>query len=157
MHISSVSAVFLENDGKYLLMKRGADRRMFPNVWGAVGGGARDDELASPETTVLREIYEETGIERERIFDLRLRYVHIKRYSDCVVTHYIFFGRTDKHALGVTDEGTLHWIARDEVTEREYTAVIRAIVRHYFAVGEGADEVYLVGENGDVNTISSLG
>lgn len=43
-------------------------------MWGGVGGHSEPNELNSPKTTCLREIYEETDIEENDFQNIDLRY-----------------------------------------------------------------------------------
>jgi 8-oxo-dGTP diphosphatase len=61
MNIRILSGAFIIEGNDYLLMKRADTKRIAPGMWGGVGGHAEPDELNSPRTTCLREIYEETG------------------------------------------------------------------------------------------------
>ncbi|MHA1947782.1 MAG: NUDIX domain-containing protein [Candidatus Hodarchaeales archaeon] len=46
---------------RILLLRRSSDLEFAPNIWDDVGGRMRD--LETPEDTLQREIYEETGIQ----------------------------------------------------------------------------------------------
>jgi 8-oxo-dGTP diphosphatase len=84
------AGAFLKNDGCYLLMKRSPERKISPNVWSCVGGHMETYELNDPIKTCLREIKEETGITEEYIYNLRLRYIIIRRYKYNKAKLYIF-------------------------------------------------------------------
>jgi 8-oxo-dGTP diphosphatase len=85
------AGAFLKNSGCYLLMKCSSKRKIAPNVWSCIGGHMETYELNDPIKTCLREIKEETGITGEHIFNLKLRYIIIRRYKETIRQNYIYF------------------------------------------------------------------
>jgi 8-oxo-dGTP pyrophosphatase MutT (NUDIX family) len=57
-------AVIVNNDNKFLLLKRGKEAPWMPSKWSLVGGGIEKDE--SPQQAIEREILEETGLEMKK-------------------------------------------------------------------------------------------
>ena len=125
------AGAFLKNDGKYLLMLRSSNREIAPNVWSCIGGHMETYELNDPMETCLREIKEETGISKENIFDLELRYIIIRQYKNIIRQNYIYFGETNVTTLLETNEGTLYWISENELLKKEYTKTYMEMIRHY--------------------------
>ena len=70
------SGAFLINDNRYLLLKRSSTRSIAPNLWSCVGGHMENHEINNPLEACIREIDEETGIKKENIFELKLRYIN---------------------------------------------------------------------------------
>ncbi len=56
----AVKGIIQRNDGKILVVKRGATDDHLPSVWETPGGGMDAEEL--PQNALLREIQEETGL-----------------------------------------------------------------------------------------------
>ena len=122
---------FLKRGSKYLLMKRAANKEVAPGVWACVGGKFEPQELNDPLAACLREVYEETGIPAERIFNLKLRYIILRRAKDTIRQSYIYFGETDVEEVIDTNEGSLHWVPEEDLLNREYTKTFAAMMRHY--------------------------
>lgn len=142
------SVAFLKRNGQYLLMKRAMGRKIAPGIWSGIGGHADPEELNSPLSTCLREIFEETGITQNHIFKLELRYIIIRRADDVIRQNYVYFGETDVSDVTDTEEGTLHWIPEAELLEREFTKTYDAMLKHYIKVSdENAPVVVGVAEN----------
>ena len=86
-------------------------------------------EINDPLTACYREIEEETGI--TEIDSLRLLYIVTRRSRDEIRQNYIFFGETTQTNIAQTDEGTLHWVPKEELLCREYTKSFAAMLKHY--------------------------
>ena len=134
-------------DGKFLLMKRAPNRKIAPGIWSCPGGHIEPEEFDDPQSACLRELQEETGITADRIFDLTLRYVIIRRWRDILRHNYIYFGRTDAEETIETREGTLHWVSRSELLDREFTQTFGAMLRHYIFTPEPDKVIVGVAEN----------
>lgn len=55
-----VSNIFIDEQGRLLLMKRSDQSKMFPDYWGLVGGYIEPGE--TPEEAAIREAKEEIGV-----------------------------------------------------------------------------------------------
>jgi 8-oxo-dGTP diphosphatase len=141
--LQNSAGAFLKNDGYYLLMKRSPERKIAPNLWSLVGGHMETYELNDPIKTCLREIEEETGIQKGNIYNLKLRYIIIRRYKNIIRQNYIYFGETDKTDLIKTEEGTLHWIAENELLDKEYTKTYKEMMKHYIQTPDPKERVVI--------------
>jgi 8-oxo-dGTP diphosphatase len=141
--LQNAAGAFLKHNGYYLLMKRSAERKIAPNVWSCIGGKMETCEINDPLGTCLREIKEETGIPKENIYNLKLRYIIIRRYKNIIRQNYIYFGETDKNDLIKTDEGTLHWISEEELLEKEYTKTYIEMMKHYIKTPDPKERVVI--------------
>ena len=61
----NVSSTFAEYKGKVLLMKRSRKVRTYKGFWGVASGYVEKDE--TPPQTALKELYEETGITKDKV------------------------------------------------------------------------------------------
>ena len=129
--LQNSSGAFLKNGTKYLLMKRSPNRNIAPNLWSCIGGHMEKDELNNPLEACFREIQEETGIKRENIFNIKLRYLVIRQYNNIIRQNYVYFGDTDIMEYINTEEGTLHWVNEEDLLTKEYTKTYTEMVKHY--------------------------
>ena len=135
------AGAFLKNNGKYLLMLRSSNREIAPNVWSCIGGHMETNELNDPMETCLREIKEETGITKDHIYNLKLRYIIIRQYRNVIRQNYIYYGETDTTELLETDEGSLHWIYENELVEKEYTKTYTEMMRHFIKTPDPEERI----------------
>jgi len=103
---------FVQHGNNVLLMKRAAHRRVFPNCYNGVGGHIERDE--SPYQAIVREIEEETGLTVENV---RLRGIHnIDAGGESGIIMFVFTAQSQTaNFIDPGDEGTLHWIASEDV------------------------------------------
>ncbi len=107
---------FILKGDDILLMKRAANRRVFPNRYNGVGGHIERGE--DPYTSAKREILEETGLEVE---SLQLRAIYnIDAGEDTGIILFVFTGTSQSRVVSHnTEEGTLHWIPQNEILNLE--------------------------------------
>jgi len=139
--LQNSSGAFLMNNDKYLLMLRSPTREIAPNIWSLVGGHMENNEINDPMETCFREIMEETGIQRENIFDLKLRYIIIRQYKNIVRQNYIYFGKTNITEVFDTEEGTLHWIQEKELLNKVYTKTYTEMMKHYIETPDPMERI----------------
>jgi len=125
------TAAFLRNNGKILLLKRSASKKIAPNVWAGVGGHMEAHEINNPLAACYREIEEETGITQCQISGLTLLYILIRRSVDEIRQTYFYLGETVQTDVIQTDEGELFWIPENELMNREFTQTFTAMLYHH--------------------------
>jgi 8-oxo-dGTP diphosphatase len=132
MKFRNIATAFLMNDGEMLLMERSITNKRMPGFWYGVGGHIEPEEMNNPLAAAQREIYEETGLERDNIEDLHLKYILMRMEGDETVINYLYFGKTKTRCVVQNDEGTLHWIPKGQVTNRRFIDVLKLALDHYF-------------------------
>jgi 8-oxo-dGTP diphosphatase len=98
---------FIRNGDDILLMKRAANKRIFPNLYNGLGGHIERDE--DPLTGAKREILEESGLS---VQNLRLRAIYnIDAGQETGILLFVYLGESDSREITVeTEEGRLEWI-----------------------------------------------
>lgn len=132
MKFRNIATAFLMNKDDVLLMERSETNKRMSGFWYGVGGHIEPEEINDPYSAVLREIYEETGLKKDNVENLKLKYMLLRREGDETVINYLYFGRTNTRAILQNDEGTLHWIPKAEVMNRKFIDVLKLALEHYF-------------------------
>ena len=131
---------FVFNGEDVLLMKRASNRRVFPNRYNGVGGHIERSE--DPYTGAKREILEETGLS---VGELRLRFVYNIDAGD--VTGIMLFVFTCvsqvRDVLPDQNEGTLHWIPREEVLNLDLVDDLPIILPRIFNMKADAQPLFV--------------
>ncbi len=105
------SLVYVEKDGKYLMLHRVKKQNdLNKDKWLGVGGKFEFGE--SPEQCALREVYEETGLTLE---SLRYRGIVTFVYGDITEYMHLFTSDVFSGELKDCEEGTLEWIDKSLV------------------------------------------
>ena len=157
------SGGFLVCKNKVLMMKRGLHKKLAPGLWAGVGGHMDLADITDPRAldlaaTCYREAYEEAGIGKSDIFNLRLRYVAIRKDMDEIRIHHNHIGEVEtEFQLPPCSEGELHWVDKSGILGLPMTTHIKEIMAHWLA-NPHADGVYLVAVNGtnDAATVLPL-
>lgn len=133
MKFRNIATAFLMNKDDVLLMERSETNKRMPGFWYGVGGHIEPEEINDPYSAVIREIYEETGLKKDNVENLKLKYMLLRREKDETVINYVYFGRTNTRNVLQNDEGTLHWIPKEEAMNRKFIDVLKLALKHYFA------------------------
>src|SRR6266581_2683938 len=100
-----------------LLLRRSADKKLFPNLITGIGGAVElaMGEGAELEAAVLRELEEETRIHRGSLSNLRLRLTSVLRRDDTLVVLLWYIGNLEQIPSDLScSEGELRfWPAGD--------------------------------------------
>ena len=134
---------FLNNDEDYLLLLRSPDKKILPNTWSYIGGHMEKKELNDPLKTCLREIKEETGIDRKEIYNIKLRYIIFNQHNNIIWQSYIYFGETNSRKLIKTNDGILHWIPKNELLNKKYSKEYMEMMKHFINTSDIKNSVYI--------------
>lgn len=130
---------FVLNGDDVLLMKRAAHKRIFPNRYNGVGGHIERDE--DPLTSARREILEETGL---TVKQMRLCAVYnVDAGQETGILLLVFTAYSHERATTANDEGTLHWIRRDQVLNYDLVEDIPQILPRILALADDAPPLFV--------------
>lgn len=129
----NIATAFLLHENKILLIKRGDHKSIGPGRWFGVGGHIEPEEINNPYAAAYREIFEETGIERNQLEDLELKYIVYNPTGSEIIINHIFFGTPSITEVIESDEGTLHWVDRAEAIEKIQIPAVRLALESYFS------------------------
>src|SRR3972149_3549136 len=113
---------------KMTLFKRAADRDFAPNFYTGIGGKVEQNE--SIEGSAYRELEEETKIKNVKLHEFA------RVIIDSKLRLYYFWGIYKKKILPKSDVGSLEWVSKSKVLEKEIVpttlCVVEELVRRDF-------------------------
>lgn len=143
IRLRNMTAIYLVRGDKVLLLYRVGSRVGGPS-WRGVGGHMEPNEINDPEACVLRELWEETGIERGNISELALRYITLRLKDGEIRQNYYYFAKlaAGKEPEQVSSEGKLKWFLPEELAELEMPVTARHVLEHYTSLGKKDGVLY---------------
>jgi 8-oxo-dGTP diphosphatase len=147
------AGAFLVCGGKVLLIKRGMHNELSTGKWAGVGGHLDLEDIKNPRTidfseTCYREIYEEAGIERNDIRNLRLRYIAMRKAETEIRFHYHYFGEIDEIELPKCSEGDFFWVEVNEISGLEMSPSVGDALNHWMKNPHDNEVYFLVIDSG---------
>ncbi|MCQ6557663.1 NUDIX hydrolase [Paenibacillus mendelii] len=95
MEFRQMTSAFLFNSrNEVLLIKKPSGRLFNGEHWSSIGGHLEPEGLNQPMIGCYREVFEEAGIHRHDLMDLKLKYIVLRKKVDEVRQHFIYFGST---------------------------------------------------------------
>ena len=139
-----MTAIYLLQNDKILLLYRQGSR-VVNNLWtGSAGGHFEEWELNDPKACVLRELKEELAITENMLDKLQLRYITLRRAKGEIGQNYYFFAelKEDIQDELVSDEGILKWFELEEISELKMPFSAQFMMEHYLKTGRYNDKIY---------------
>jgi 8-oxo-dGTP diphosphatase len=146
MKLRQMAVAFLFNEKQEVLFLQKKKKDTFlAGLLVPIGGHIEGDEINEPQKACFREIEEETGLKRDYIQDLTLRYVVLRiKDNQEIRIQYVFNGMVSENtALIESDEGSLSWIGYEGILKHNVSATTKEIVKHYDEIGKYNDKVYV--------------
>ena len=142
--LRNMASVYLRKDNRILLLLRNGSS-IVSNLWiGSAGGHFECNEHNDAKACVLRELYEELGIQEKHIENLSLRYITL-RYTDGEIRqNYYFFADLicDISPVCQSTEGDLHWFSLEALSKLSMPFTARFTVEHYCTTGQYNNFLY---------------
>lgn len=144
--LRNMTSLYLRHGGKLLLLYRMGSSIIADSYTGTAGGHFEKEELNDAKACVLRELYEETGLTKQEINNLSLRYVTFRLKNGELRQNYYFFADLIDGEKEITsNEGNLKWFRIEDLleTQLEMPFSARYVVRHYVETGKDTDALYV--------------
>lgn len=139
--LRNLAVAIIAHDDKILLMQRSKTRKFAPGLWAGIGGHIEKNEMNTPEVACLREIYEETGLSKENLSDVHLKYIILRKSASEIRVQYIYIGTSSTFEVIQTDEGKLYWIDKNDLLNREMSFTTRCVLERYIKYEECVSKI----------------
>ena len=140
--LRNMTSLYLVDDRRVLCLYRMGSRVANNRYVGSAGGHFEPDELNDARACVLREAFEELGLQETDLDGLRLRYITHRLKDGEIRQNYYFFARLKNDRELKSNEGILKWISYEEVSKLQMPVSAHHMLQHYVAVGRFTDELY---------------
>jgi len=149
MNLRNIACVYIFHEDAVLMMRK-TRSRIFSKpgivLWTASSGGHFENyELNNPKSCVIREMFEETGLQEADIKNLTLKYITLRKKDNEIRQQYIYFAdlANINAILRECDEGELHWIKIDDIFSLEMSVSNTPCLKHYFQTGIKDKFIYI--------------
>lgn len=126
-----MTAAYLFNGSRVLLIHKPGSRLHDGEFWSGLGGHIEAEELNHPMHTCLREIREESGLDEDDIEELELKYILLRIKEREIRQQFVYMGRAKRLDVASSDEGELHWMEQSELLELRMSAINGFMLEHY--------------------------
>lgn len=156
--LRNMTSIYITSGDKVLLLFRQGGR-VVNDVWtGSAGGHFEEFELNDARACVLRELKEELGLAEDKIKNLSLRYITLRRTKKEIRQNYYFFAElrseADEHL--VSNEGVSKWFSLSELSALEMPYTAKFMIKHYLTIGKNTNEVYGGIANGETVVFTKM-
>jgi 8-oxo-dGTP diphosphatase len=126
-----MAVAFIEHKNQWLMMKRHKEHQIAGGVYAPVGGHLNPDEFSNPVDACLREIREETKIPADKLENVRLKYIILRRKDTEIRIQYVYFMTSKTKEVISNNEGELEWIDVSDILEKQTTFTTHEVIKHY--------------------------
>ena len=140
--LRNMTSVYFVSRDKVLCLFRLGSRVVNEMYVGTAGGHFEKDELNDPKACVLRELREELGLSEADVPDLRLRYITHRLKDGEIRQNYYYFARWSEDRQLSSTEGTLRWVAYEDVPALAMPVSAKHMILHYLKEGCFTDKIY---------------
>ena len=143
--LRNMTSVYLQKNGKFLLLYRIGSRVVGNSYTGTAGGHFEEEELNDAKACVLRELKEETGLMEADLENLKFRYITLRLKNGEVRQNYYFFADLAEHvdvSSLKSNEGELQWFSADEVENLNMPHSAKYMLLHYIKIGQYTNCLY---------------
>ncbi len=143
--LRNMTAIYLQNENKVLLLYRQGGT-VVNNVWtGSAGGHFEANELNDAKACVLREMKEELGLLPDEVDRLALRYICLRNTHGEIRQNYYFFANL---RAGVvcdmeSNEGICKWFLPEDISSLEMPFTAKYVMEHYYKEGYATTDLYV--------------
>lgn len=143
MKLRNMTSIYLLYGDEILLLYRQGSRVADLSYISSAGGHMEEGELNRPKEAMLRELWEELGLDESALKSLALRYITQRLTNGEVRQIYYYFAEIDDKALvGKSSEGELRWVRLDEALSLPMPVTAKRMLAHYIKEGRLTEHLY---------------
>ena len=140
--LRNMTSLYLVRDDGVLCLYRIGSRVANHRYIGSAGGHFEPEELNDAKACVLREAYEELGVQEAELIGLKLRYITYRLKDGEIRQNYYFFATLANNGELSSTEGNLRWVSFEELPDLNMPVSAKHMILHYAAKGRWDDTLY---------------
>lgn len=124
-------------DGKVLILQRHKDEDIYPGMWELPSG--KRESLEPSETSLLREVKEEAGLDVEIIMPISIFDYQIEKLDeirDSTQVNFLVRPIGDSEVQLSPEHQSFAWVDRDELEKCEVTEATREVIKKAFIIND---------------------
>src|SRR3989339_850112 len=114
MKTYTIASAIIKYKDKYLIGKRAANKKFYPNIWELISGFIEEKEPA--EETILREIKEETKV-KAKLIKTADPYIIKVTNERWIIIPFLLEAKDNSFKLNKKDHSELKWVSLDELSK----------------------------------------
>jgi 8-oxo-dGTP diphosphatase len=121
-------------DGKVLILQRHKDEDVYPNMWELPSG--KREPLEPSETSLIREVREETGLDVKIIMPFSVFDYQIEKpdeIRDSTQINFLVTPLSDNIILS-EEHQSFAWITKEEIDKYELTEATKGVIKKAFEI-----------------------
>jgi len=121
-------------DGKILILQRHKDEDVYPNMWELPSG--KREPLEPSETSLIREVREETGLDVKIIMPFSVFDYQIEKpdeIRDSTQINFLVAPLSDNIILS-EEHQSFAWITKEEIDKYELTEATKGVIKKAFEI-----------------------
>lgn len=121
-------------DGKILILQRHKDEDVYPNMWELPSG--KRESLEPSETSLIREVREETGLDVKIIMPFSVFDYQIEKpdeIRDSTQINFLVAPLSDNIILS-EEHQSFAWITKEEIDKYELTEATKGVIKKAFEI-----------------------
>ena len=140
--LRNMTSLYLVDDTGVLCLYRIGSRVANNRYVGSAGGHFEQEELNDARACVLREAYEELGLQETDLEGLALRYITHRLKNGEIRQNYYFFARLKENRTLSSTEGNLEWVRYEDTAALHMPISAHHMLQHYVKVGRFTNLLY---------------
>lgn len=140
--LRNMTSIYLVTDRAALCLYRIGSRVADHMYIGSAGGHFEKEELNDARACVLREMEEELGLTERDVEGMKLRYITCRLKNGEIRQNYYFFARLKEPRELTSTEGSLQWVAFEDIPDLTMPASAKHMILHYLSTGRFDDALY---------------
>lgn len=136
MKLRNMTTIYIKLNDKILLLYR-IGSKVGEDSWRGYGGHF-EEELNDPKKALLRELEEESGLIKDDLYNLKLRYITIRLKNNEIRQNYYYFAELKNNNIKLKNnvEGFAKFFDFKDIFSLKMPFTAKYVLEHYYNIGK---------------------